>query len=148
MKSNQKKALAYYRSVGHQVFNTRPADANQRELVTKYAEENEIEIVTEFASCSTRYAKNELQNALRHCTNNKEVKYLLIKSFDRISRNPLEYFVWKKAFADCGVEIISVTQPRTDTPTGALMEAITIVFADYESERIKENARRKKAAQA
>lgn len=81
-----KRAYCYYRKSIE--LAAEKSIERQRDIVTEYAAENGIEIVKEYSevASSTSIDREELQNMFKDLSNEKNIDYILVFSFDRITR--------------------------------------------------------------
>lgn len=101
------------------------------------AEKSNLEIVEVFKQVGND--KKELNNALEYCRNNKDIKWLLVTTPDRISRNHTEVAWWRQQFKAIGVKV------KTTLPTQAealLVDEIQKMFAQFDKEVRKLRAKR------
>lgn len=60
-----------------------------------------------------------------------EADYVVVYMFDRFSRSRYDSIVYKKALRDCGVRVLSATEPVQNTPEGILQESMLEVLSEY-----------------
>lgn len=88
-----KKAFAYLRkSIERE---SAKSIERQRNSVQEYAQDNNIEIVAEYeeVASSATLGRSELQRMLRDLEGRNDIDFILIDSFDRISRE-MDHFGW------------------------------------------------------
>lgn len=68
--------------------------------------------------------------------------YVLVYALDRFSRDRYDSAVNKKRLRDCGVKVISATEPITEDPVGSLMESMLEGYAEYYSRELSAKVRR------
>ena len=142
-KSN--KAMMYLRvSSEEQVENF--SLETQKEICQKEAEKRGYEVVKIFKE-EGRSAKNisgrpVLISLLEYARKNKKViSALFIYRLDRISRRTADYLAIRKKLNDCGITIISATEPTGNTPTEKLVETMLAGFAQLDNDIRSERAR-------
>lgn len=145
MRAIIKKAVLYLRvSTEEQVENF--SLGTQEEICKKEVERRHLQIDRIFSE-EGKSAKNiigrpVLIKLLEYCRKNKQkIKAVVVYRIDRISRDTADYLVVRKKLSDCGITIISATEPTGDGPTEKLIETILAAFAqldnDIRSERAK-----------
>lgn len=107
-----KRAIAYYRkSIEHEA--ERSID-RQRAFVQDYAKENKIEIVKEYEeiASSATIDRDGLQEMYQFLSGNKEINYILVYSFDRITRevHHLGWILTQLGFIKTSAKLHSVTE--------------------------------------
>lgn len=145
MKIVSKKAILYLRvSTEEQVDNF--SLGTQEELCTKEAERRHLLIDKIFReegrSAKSIVGRPVLIKLLEYCRKNKnKICALIVYRLDRISRDTADYLAVRKKLGDCGITVISSTEPTGDGPTEKLVETILAGFAqldnDIRSERSK-----------
>lgn len=107
-----KKAVAYYRK-SIELAAEKSID-RQRAFVSDYAKEKNIEIVKEYeeVASSATIDREELQNMLQYLTNNKEIHYILVYEFDRITRevHHLGWILTQLKFIKTNAKLHSVSE--------------------------------------
>lgn len=68
--------------------------------------------------------------------------YVLVYALDRFSRDRYDSAVNKKRLRDCGVKVISATEPITDDPMGVIVESMIEGYAEYYSRELSRKVRR------
>lgn len=88
-----KKAFAYYRKSIER--DSLKSIERQRDSVEAYAKENKIEIVSHYeeVASSATLSRKELQRMLRDLEDRTDIDFILVDSFDRISRE-MDHFGW------------------------------------------------------
>lgn len=116
----------------------------------KYAKQHDIILNKEFIfideGISGKKAKNRPAFQEMIGTAKKKPKpfdVILLWKFSRFARNQEEAIVYKRLLRkDCGIEIISITEPIEDNPFGSLIERIIEWFDGYYSIRLGEDVKR------
>ena len=144
-----KKAVLYLRVSTEEQVDNFSLDT-QEEICRREAQKRNYEIIEVFRE-EGRSAKNisgrpVLINLLEYCRKNKgRIQAVFVYRLDRISRITADYLAIRKKLAECGVNIISSTEPTGDSPTEKLVETILAGFAqldnDIRSERAKNGLR-------
>jgi len=119
----------------------------QLKALREYAERNGHMIVREFVdeaetgrSITNRPAFREMISFAR--TQPKTVEAVLIWKFSRFARNRADSIVYKTLLRKSGVQVISITEPAENSPTGRLMEAIIEGMDEYYSDNLGEEVTR------
>src|SRR5690606_27970498 len=123
-----KKALIYLRVSSEEQVDNFSLDT-QEGICRKEAQKRGYEVGEIFQE-EGRSAKNILGrpvliNLLEYVRKNKnKIDALIIYRLDRISRQTADYLAIRKKLAECGVTIISATEPTGNSPTEKLVETI------------------------
>ena len=140
-----KNALIYLRvSSEEQVDNF--SLETQEEICRKEAKKRGYEVIETFRE-EGRSAKNILGrpvliSLLEYVRKHrKEIGALIIYRLDRVSRQTADYLAIRKKLAECGVTIISATEPTGNSPTEKLVETILAGFAQLDNDIRSERAR-------
>jgi len=72
----------------------------------------------------------------------KPIDAILIWKFSRFARNRADSIVYKTLLRKHGVQVISITEPAENSPTGRLMEAIIESMDEYYSDNLGEEVTR------
>lgn len=145
MKTITKKAVLYLRvSTEEQVDNF--SLGTQEEICKKEAERQHLKVDKIFReegkSAKTIVGRQKLIKLLEYCRKNKaRIKAVIVYRLDRVSRDTYDYLAVRKKLSDCGISIVSASEPTGDGPTEKLIETILAGFAqldnDIRSERAK-----------
>ncbi len=133
-----KKAVLYLRvSTEEQVDNF--SLGTQQEICTKDANRRDIEVIKIFReegkSAKTISGRPVLLELLEYCRKNKkEIDTVIVYRLDRISRQTADYLVIRKKLTECGIVLLSATEPTGNSPTEKLMETIIASFAQHDNE--------------
>lgn len=122
----------------------------QEDICQKEAIKRGIEIVKVFReegkSAKTISGRPVLIEMLEYCRRNKKkIGAVIAYRVDRISRQTQDYLAIRKKLSECGINLISATEPTGNSPTEKLVETILAGFAqldnDVRSERTKNGMR-------
>lgn len=84
-----------------------------------------LQIYREEGVSGTTMARPQFQELLSQCSNDKNVKAVIVIHTDRLARNTLEHLTIRTLFKRYKVELISVLQPMLDdSPEGGLMDVV------------------------
>lgn len=142
------KGATYIRVSTHMQDELSP-DAQKR-LLLEYAEQNHIAVSPEHmyedSGISGRRADKRPQ-FLRMVADAKSASHpfdvILVWKFSRFARNQEESIVYKSLLnRQCGVSVVSVTEPVTDGPFGSLIERIIEWMDEYYSIRLSGEVKR------
>jgi len=104
---------------------------DQLRVCREYCEREHLEILR----CYTDYAlsgkTDQRPEFRRMIANAPESDCVVVYMFDRFSRDRYDSIVYKKQLADCGVRVVSATEPVDRTPEGQLQEGMLEVIAAY-----------------
>ncbi len=140
-----KKAIIYLRvSTEEQVDNF--SLETQEGICRKEAEKRGYEVVELFReegrSAKSILGRPVLINLLEYARKNRnKVHALFVYRLDRISRQTADYLAIRKKLGECGITIISSTEPTGDSPTEKLVETILAGFAQLDNDIRSERAR-------
>jgi len=119
----------------------------QLKALREYAERNGYLVVREFVdeaetgrSILKRPAFREMVSVAR--SPKKPIDAILIWKFSRFARNRADSIVYKTLLRKHGVQVISITEPAENSPTGRLMEAIIESMDEYYSDNLGEEVTR------
>jgi site-specific DNA recombinase len=119
---------------------------SQYETIEKYANNNNIKIVAVYDNAASN--ADLLTEALEHCKKNPAIKYVLVSSINRISRDINKYRAFKALCATSGVKIISATENIDDTPMGTIMENVYLMMGQRDRTHRSEMITRSMARRA
>lgn len=140
-----KKAIIYLRVSTEEQVDNFSLDT-QESICRKEAEKRGYEITQIFReegkSAKTIIGRPVLINLLEFARKNKnKIQAVFVYRLDRISRQTADYLAIRKKLGECGMTIISSTEPTGNSPTEKLVETILAGFAqldnDIRSERAK-----------
>lgn len=119
----------------------------QLKALREYAERNGHVIVREFVdeaesgrSISKRPAFREMVSLAKSPL--KAFDAILIWKYSRFARNRADSIVYKTILRKQGVQVISITEPADNSPTGRLMEAIIEDLDEFYSDNLGEEVTR------
>ncbi len=118
----------------------------QLHMMRDYAARNGYEIVKEFVDeaktgrTTDRSAFKEMI-ALCKCSP-KHVDAILVYKLSRFARNREVSIVYKTKLRKNGIQVISITEPLDDTPTGRLLEGIIESLDEFYSDNLGEDVTR------
>ncbi len=120
--------------------------SGQQRAVRDWAIKNGYELVGEYVdeAESGRVDSRDGFSRMIHdaCLPNPKFKTILVWKHDRFSRRQEHAVVYKARLRDCGVRLVSISEPLDDTPSGRLMEAIIEGLVEYYSENLSEDVAR------
>jgi len=145
VESGSKKAFIYLRVSSEEQVDNFSLDT-QEEICRKEAQKRGYEIAEIFReegrSAKSILGRPVLINLLEYVRKNKhQVEALIIYRLDRISRQTADYLAIRKKLGECGVTIISATEPTGNSPTEKLVETILAGFAQLDNDIRSERAR-------
>ncbi|MDP2719284.1 MAG: recombinase family protein, partial [Dehalococcoidia bacterium] len=118
----------------------------QLKALRDYAARNNHVIVREFIdqaeSGRTTYRpqfRDMISLAKRH---EKPFELILVYKYSRFARSREDSIVYKALLKKSGVQLVSITEPFDDTPTGRLMQAIIECIDEFYSENLGEEVTR------
>jgi site-specific DNA recombinase len=119
----------------------------QLKSLREFAERNGHIIVREFVeeaesgrSISKRPAFREMVSLAKSSL--KAFDAILIYKYSRFARNRADSIVYKTILRKLGVQVISITEPSDNSPTGRLMEAIIEDLDEFYSDNLGEEVTR------
>lgn len=145
MENNIKKAAIYAR-VSSDKQDVDLSISAQLRALKEYAKNNNCEIVREFIDeaetgrTTARPAFREMISLARHPE--KPFEIILVWKYSRFARSREDSIVYKAMLRKNGVQLISINEPRDDTPTGRLLEAIIESLDEFYSDNLGEEVTR------
>ena len=118
----------------------------QLKALREYAERNGHYVVTEFVDeaesgkTTDRPAFRDMISQARRAT--KPFELILVWKYSRFARNREDSIVFKTMLRKAGVQVISITEPFEDTPTGRLLEAMIESLDEFYSANLGEEVTR------
>ncbi len=111
---------------------------SQKKECFRYCQSNGMEVgpifVDEGESAKTA-ARPQFQAMLKYCRENKDkVRYVIVYSLSRFSRNTQDHLVIRGLLAGWGISLRSVSEAIDDSSTGKLMETILAGFAQFDND--------------
>lgn len=147
------KALIYARASAEEAATNSQAIQKQIATCYEYASRNgyEVEGVFKEVASGGNDDRIELLNLINHVTDSKGViSAVLVSSFDRLTRNIINFVHVNDMFQGLGIEVITATPSETDAAS-RLLKNMLMAFAKFEkevrSERIRQGIRRKRNLQ-
>lgn len=143
--SGDKKAVIYLRVSTEEQVDNFSLDT-QEGICRKEAEKRGYQVIEIFReegkSAKTIFGRPTLISLLEYARKNKnKFESLFVYRLDRISRQTADYLAIRKKLGECGVNIISATEPTGDSPTEKLVETILAGFAQLDNDIRSERAR-------
>ncbi len=117
----------------------------QERALREYAQKHGYEIVAVYTDdgVSARTANRPAFQEMVKAAKKKLFDAILVHKFDRFSRNREDAVVFKNLLRrDCGVDVISITEPVDDSPIGKLMEGILETIAEFYSLNLAQESRK------
>ena len=145
MESIVKKAAIYAR-VSSDKQDVDLSISAQLRALREYAKNNNCEIVREFIDeaetgrTTARPAFRERISLARHPE--KPFELIFVWKYSRFARSREDSIVYKAMLRKNGVQLISINEPRDDTPTGRLLEAIIESLDEFYSDNLGEEVTR------
>jgi len=118
----------------------------QLKALREYAERNNYYIVKEYideaesGKTTNRPSFREMIAQARRST--KPFELILVWKYSRFARNREDSIVFKTMLRKAGVQVISITEPFEDTPTGRLFEAMIESLDEFYSANLGEEVTR------
>ena len=109
-------AITYKRTAAGDLLGENEAMRMQEKLLKYYCDVNEIEIIGTYqdSSYGGNFDRPAFIELLKFCEDNKgAANLLLITSWDRFSRDPLNAQLMIKRLSDLGIEVKAVKQPNS-----------------------------------
>jgi DNA invertase Pin-like site-specific DNA recombinase len=114
MNSISKDAIAFLKAVDRWDFDQYMSFDRQYKKIEKYANKNNMKICMVFDNFGpSGFVAKELDEMLSYCSTNPNIKYLLVDSYERITRRPEDFCDWQNKFNAIGVTIKSTSQNYT-----------------------------------
>jgi len=118
----------------------------QLKALREFAERNDHSVVVDFVDEAETGRNIERPQFRRMITmarcQPKLFEAILVYKYSRFARSREDSIVVKAMLRKLGVQIISITEPHDDTPTGKLMEAIIESLDEFYSENLGEEVTR------
>ena len=115
---------------------------DQLRVCRKYCGDEGIEVVAEYKDYALSGKTDHRPEFRRMIANAPESDYVVVYMFDRFSRDRLDSAAYKKALRDCGVRVVSATEPVEDTPEGGLHEGLMELLSEYYVKDLARKVRR------
>jgi len=145
MEAENKRAVIYARVSSDRQDVDLSISAQLRAL-REYAKNNNFDIIREFIDeaetgrTTARPAFREMTSLARHPE--KPFEIILVWKFSRFARSREDSIVYKAMLRKNGVQVISINEPRDDSPTGRLLEAIIESLDEFYSDNLGEEVTR------
>lgn len=110
----------------------------QLRSIHDYAKTNNMIIVKEYidrAATGTSDEREAFKNMIRD-SERKLFEVVLVHKVDRFARNRYDSAIYKRKLRENGVKVIYVSQPISEGPEGAMMEAMLEGMAEYYSRNL------------
>lgn len=104
---------------------------DQLRVCHDYCDGRGIEIVGTYADYALSGKTDQRPEFRRMVANAPESDLVVVYMFDRFSRDRYDAIIYKRQLADCGVRVVSATEPTDRTPEGQLQEGMLEVIAAY-----------------
>ena len=148
------KAYAYVRVSSDSQAKKDLSIPSQLKLIREYAQKHNIQIVKEYAdegeSALSANRPNFLKMIADAKRNEKGIKAILVWKLSRFARNREDSILYKALLKKKGIQVISISEPIDDSPSGKLLEGMIEVIDEFYSNNLSqetlrgmiENARR------
>ncbi|MEP2533850.1 recombinase family protein [Shimia sp.] len=150
-KEGPKRAVLYTRvSTGRQEL-MKLSIPDQSRQMRQYCASHEIEVVAEFSDAQTgtngnRSGLEELRKLVQARSN--ELEFVLVHSFSRLFRDQIELELLQRDLKNSGIELVSITQPIGDDPSGDLLRNIISLMDEHQSKETSKHVARSLAENA
>lgn len=118
----------------------------QIKAMREYAEKNKHYVVKEFideAESGKTTDRPEFRNMIARARRSvKPFDIILVWKYSRFARNREDSIVFKTMLRKAGIQVISITEPFEDTPTGRLLEAMIESLDEFYSANLGEEVTR------
>lgn len=122
---------------------------SQLKRIQEYAGQHGIQIPEEYVfvdegiSGRTASKRPAFQNMIRLARTRQAFQTILVWKFSRFARNRQDSIFYKSMLRkDCGIEVISITEPLSHDPTSMLIEALLEAMDEYYSINLAQEVRR------
>lgn len=118
----------------------------QLKALGEYAQKNKYQVVREFVDeaetgrTTARSAFREMISLVRR--SEKPFGLILVCKYSRFARSREDSIIYKTMLRKSGVQVISITEPLDDTPSGRLLEAIIESLDEFYSDNLGEEVTR------
>ena len=135
--------IALYARVSSEKQDTDLSITAQLKSLREYAARNGHEVVREFVDeaesgrTAARPAFKEMISMARRLS--KPFESILIWKYSRFARNREDSVVFKTLLRKHGVQVVSITEPFEDTPTGRLLEAMIESLDEFYSANLSQD---------
>ena len=140
------KSVAIYARVSSEKQDTDLSISAQLKALREYAARNNYHIVREFVD-EAESGKTAAHPAFREMVSlarrpQKPFDLILVWKYSRFARSREDSIVYKTMLRKNGVQVISITEPFEDTPTGRLLEAMIESLDEFYSANLGEEVTR------
>lgn len=142
---NKKTAILYLRVSSEEQTRNFSLD-NQKQRTTDYCKSNDYEIVRIFSdpgkSATSIAGRPGLLELLEYCFKHKgNIDAVVCYRLDRVSRNTLDFLEIKRRLSECGVKILSASEPlESEDPSTEFLTTILAAIARMDNEVRKARA--------
>ncbi|MBQ3338787.1 MAG: recombinase family protein [Atopobiaceae bacterium] len=104
---------------------------DQLRVCREFCEREGLKVLRAYTDYALSGKTDQRPEFRRMIANAPESDFVVVYMFDRFSRDRYDSIVYKKQLADCGVRVVSATEPVDRTPEGQLQEGMLEVIAAY-----------------
>lgn len=104
---------------------------DQLRVVGKWCQEHGVGVVATYADRALSGKTDHRPQFRKMIANAPESDLVLVYSFDRFSRDRYDAATYKKTLRECGVRVVSATEPVEETPEGGLQEGLLELLSEY-----------------
>jgi site-specific DNA recombinase len=142
----EQKRTALYARVSSEKQDTDLSISAQLKALREYATRNNYHVVREFVD-EAESGKTTARPAFREMVSmarrpQKPFDLILVWKYSRFARSREDSIVYKTMLRKSGVQVISITEPFEDTPTGRLLEAMIESLDEFYSANLGEEVTR------
>ena len=145
VQSGQQTAVLYARvSTGRQAENDLSIP-DQFMRMRKYCEAQKIKIVDEYkdARSGRTMVRDEMIAMLERVRNSpQKIDYVIVYTFSRFSRDAIDAELLRRDLANHGTQLISITQPIGDDPSGDMLRMFINIFDEHNSRETSKHVSR------
>jgi site-specific DNA recombinase len=118
----------------------------QLKALNKYAQENSHQVVAEYvdlAETGRTSARPEFKKMISAARRpDKPFDLILVYKYSRFARNREDSILFKAMLKKKGIQVVSITEPFDDTPTGRLLQGIIESLDEFYSDNLGEEVTR------
>ncbi|WP_161492621.1 recombinase family protein [Pseudophaeobacter leonis] len=145
LSETESNAIAYGRVSTNRQAEHELSIAEQLQSINRFCETWGINVVHEYKDAHTGREMDgrsidEIVDLIESGT--ESINMLIVHSFSRLARDAFALEMLRRKLEKCGVQIISITQPIDDTPTGDLLRQVISAFDEYNSNEIAKHVTR------
>ena len=115
---------------------------DQLRVCREFCEREGLKVLRAYTDYALSGKTDQRPEFRRMIANAPESDFVVVYMFDRFSRDRYDSIVYKKQLADCGVRVVSATEPVDRTPEGQLQEGMLEVIAAYDVADLARKTRR------